>query len=46
MSVIRAMLQNLGYQTLEAKSGSEAVEIANNPEMKIDLVLLDIKLRI
>jgi two-component system, cell cycle sensor histidine kinase and response regulator CckA len=44
MGVIRAMLQNLGYQTLAAKSGSEAVEIARDLETKIDVVLLDIKL--
>ena len=44
MSVIRAILERLGYRMLEAKTGREAVEIAETFDGDIDLALLDIKL--
>ncbi len=44
MNVIRAVLERLGYRMLEAKTGREAVEIAEIFDGDIDLALLDIKL--
>jgi CheY-like chemotaxis protein len=44
MDVDREMLKQLDYQTLEAKTGSEAITIVRENNAKIDLVLLDIKL--
>jgi len=44
MNVIRAVLERLGYRMLEAKTGREAVEIAETFDGDIDLALLDIKL--
>ena len=44
MNVICAVLERLGYRTLEAKTGREAVEIAKTFDGDIDLALLDIKL--
>jgi PAS domain S-box-containing protein len=42
LSVGQEMLRYLGYHVITAQSGREAVEIVNNPEMEIDLVILDI----
>lgn len=44
MGVTRAMLERLGYRTLEARTGKEAIEIAADFGKKIDLALLDIKM--
>lgn len=44
MEVIVAMLENLGYRTIEAKTGSEAVNIVRTFEGEIGVALLDIKL--
>ena len=44
MNVIRNLLQNLGYRVLEAKTGSEAINIVKTFDGDIDLALLDIKL--
>lgn len=44
MNVIRAVLERLGYRMLEAKTGHEAVEIAETFDGNIDLAILDIKL--
>lgn len=42
MDVSRAILKKLGYHTLEARSGHEAVELANDYKGRIDFALLDI----
>jgi PAS domain S-box-containing protein len=42
MDVSRAILKKLGYRTLEARSGHEAIETANTYTGRIDFVLLDI----
>ncbi len=44
MMITRETLHRLGYRVLEAKTGSEAVEIARSFDGDIDLALLDIKL--
>ncbi|MCP4575600.1 MAG: PAS domain S-box protein [Deltaproteobacteria bacterium] len=44
MDVSRAMLEKLGYRILEARTGTEALDIAKNFDGDIDLALLDIKL--
>ncbi len=44
MSVIRAILERLGYRMLEAKTGKEAIEIVKTFDGDINLALLDIKL--
>ncbi len=44
MEVSRAMLEKLGYRVIEARTGKEAVEIAQNLEEKLDLALLDMKM--
>ncbi len=44
MNVIRAVLERLGYRMLEAKTGREAVEIAETFDGDIALAILDIKL--
>jgi two-component system cell cycle sensor histidine kinase/response regulator CckA len=44
LEVIRAMLEKLGYRVLCAKTGKEAIGIANSFDGDIDLALLDIKL--
>ncbi|MFH1351899.1 MAG: response regulator [Pseudomonadota bacterium] len=44
MKVTRAMLMSLGYRTLEARTGLEAVHIARSFDGEIDLALLDMKL--
>ena len=44
MNVIRDILDKLGYRMLEAKTGKEAIEIAETFDGQIDLALLDIKL--
>ncbi len=41
-SVVRAMLESLGYSVLEAGDGHEAVEIFRQRHAEIDLVLLDL----
>ena len=44
MDVTRAILENLGYRVLGAKTGKEAISIANNFDGSIDLAILDIVL--
>ncbi len=44
LEICRTMLEKLGYQVLEAKTGVEAIEIANNYSGNIDLAILDIGL--
>jgi len=44
MNVSQAMLERLGYRVLQAKSGSEAVTIADRFEGNIDLAILDVGL--
>jgi two-component system cell cycle sensor histidine kinase/response regulator CckA len=41
-TVVRAMLESLGYSVLEAGDGREAVEIFRQRHAEIDLVLLDL----
>ncbi len=36
------MLQGLGYQTVSADSGEQALQILANPSARLDLVLLDL----
>ena len=42
MEVNRAIIEKLGYHVLEAKSGKEAVRIAEQYEGRIDFALLDV----
>jgi PAS domain S-box-containing protein len=42
MDVSRKLLERLGYSVLEAKTGKEAINIANTFEGKIQLAILDI----
>ena len=44
MNVIRSILEKLGYRVLEAKTGREAISIANTFDGHIDLAILDIVL--
>ena len=44
MNLTRKVLQNLGYDVIEARTGKEAVEIVGTSEGQIDLALLDIRL--
>ena len=44
MEVSRALIEKLGYRTLPARTGQEAVDIVKTFDGDIDLVLLDIKL--
>jgi two-component system cell cycle sensor histidine kinase/response regulator CckA len=44
IDVSRAMLEHLGFNILEARSGSEALKIARSYDGPIDLALLDIGL--
>jgi len=44
VGITRAVLEKLGYQVLEVKSGMEAVNLARTFEREIDLVFLDIVL--
>jgi PAS domain S-box-containing protein len=44
MNVIRELLENLGYRVLEAKTGAEAINIAESYEGDIEFAVLDIKL--
>jgi CheY-like chemotaxis protein/two-component sensor histidine kinase len=41
-SVVRAMLETLGYEVIEARDGLEAVEIFRRRAAEIDLVILDL----
>lgn len=38
------ILQKLGYKTLEAKNGKEAIEIFLNNQSEVNLVILDMKM--
>ena len=38
------MLQNLGYEVLEAKDGQEAIEVFLKNQSEVDLVILDMKM--
>ncbi len=44
MDVNQAILETLGFTVLKAKTGQEAIDIAENFSAKIDLTLLDIQL--
>jgi CheY-like chemotaxis protein len=44
MNVSQAMLERLGYRVLQARSGNEAVTIADHFEGNIDLAILDVGL--
>jgi two-component system cell cycle sensor histidine kinase/response regulator CckA len=44
MNVSQAMLERLGYRVLQAKSGNEAVAIADSFDGNIDLAILDVGL--
>jgi len=44
MKVARTMLERLGYRVLAAKTGGEAIDIAQTYDGEINLSLLDIKL--
>jgi DNA-binding response OmpR family regulator len=44
VEVSKEMLTRLGYQTLVAKTGKEAIRISKNADENFDLVLLDMKL--
>jgi len=44
MEVCKAMLERLGYEVLEARTGAEAVQAAKSHPKRIDLVILDIVL--
>jgi CheY-like chemotaxis protein len=41
-SVVRAMLETLGYEVIESRDGLEAVEIFRQRAAEIDLVILDL----
>jgi CheY-like chemotaxis protein len=41
-SVVRAMLETLGYEVIEARDGLEAVEVFRQRAAEIDLVILDL----
>ena len=41
-SVVRAMLETLGYEVIEARDGVDAVEIFRRRAAEIDLVILDL----
>ena len=42
IDVSRAMLEHLGFNILEARSGSEALKVARSHDGPIDLALLDV----
>ena len=42
MKVIHEILKSLGYRVLEARTGKEAIDIANTFDGQIDLAILDI----
>jgi len=44
MEVSRTILKKLGYQVIEAKTGTEAVNLVRNLDVDIDLAILDIGL--
>jgi len=44
VEVSRKMLTRLGYQTLVAQTGEEAIKMSNKSDENFDLVLLDMKL--
>lgn len=44
LEVSRSILERLGYTVLEARTGEDAIEIANNFDDEIDLAILDIGL--
>jgi len=44
LAVSRTILEKLGYRVLEASSGKEAVKIAEDADLDIDLALLDLKM--
>jgi two-component system, cell cycle sensor histidine kinase and response regulator CckA len=44
IDVTKAMLERLGYRVMVAKTGRDAVHIAETFDGRIDLALLDIKL--
>ena len=42
--ILSAVLQDVGYETLTANSGLEALEILNHANADVDLVLTDMKM--
>ncbi len=42
--ILSAVLQDVGYETLTANSGTEALEILNHANADVDLVLTDMKM--
>jgi two-component system, NtrC family, response regulator len=42
--ILSAVLQDVGYETLTANSGMEAIEILNHANADVDLVLTDMKM--
>jgi signal transduction histidine kinase len=44
VDISKEILSRLGYETLVAKTGQEAVDMSNSDEQNFDLVLLDMKL--
>jgi signal transduction histidine kinase len=42
--VVSKMLRNAGYRVIEARTGAEALALAQSPETKPDLVVLDVRL--
>jgi two-component system, cell cycle sensor histidine kinase and response regulator CckA len=42
MEVNRAIVEKMGYQVLEAKTGAEAIKVVNSYEGTIDFALLDV----
>lgn len=43
-TVIRRLLQDEGYQVLEAKNGASAMELLAKPEHEVGLVLTDLRM--
>ena len=44
LEVGKKMLQKLGYIVLDARDGQEAISVFKNNQVKVDLVILDMKM--
>jgi signal transduction histidine kinase len=44
VDISKEILSRLGYETLVAKNGQEAIDISNSAELNFEIVLLDMKL--
>ena len=44
LEVGKKMLRKLGYMVLDARNGQEAISIFKNSQIKVDLVILDMKM--